>query len=227
MDHAFWQQRWEEGRIGWHRDEVSPHLPRYLSRFARGAPPRVLVPLCGKSHDLAYFASAGMEVVGIELVERAVREFFAEHGMDPRATSHDAMHRFTAGPITILRGDFFSVTREHVGPITAIFDRAALVALPPDLRRRYVPHLLGLVPAGVRLLLVTLAYDQSRVAGPPFSVPDEEVRAEFGSFCELEVLESAESGAVPGRFGDAGVHLVHETTWLLTKRAIESGSRAR
>jgi thiopurine S-methyltransferase len=159
----------------------------------------LLVPLCGKTEDLAYLASQGREVIGIELVEDAVRAFFAEHAVTPTITQRGELTQYTAGAVTIFAGDVFAVTREDVGKIDAIYDRAALVALPEEMRERYVAHLGALTAAATPVLLVTLTYPQDRMQGPPFSVPDTEVRAHYDAVVQLE-----ERPAVGGRVGDAG-----------------------
>ena len=56
MDEAFWQRRWARNEIGFHLNEVNPYLRRHWPslKLAQGA--RVLVPLCGKSLDMAWLA---------------------------------------------------------------------------------------------------------------------------------------------------------------------------
>lgn len=196
MEPAFWRSRWREGSIGFHEGAPNTYLTTFLGELPGT---RVLVPLCGKTEDLAYLAAHGREVIGIELVEDAVRAFFAEHAVTPTITQRGALTQYTAGAITILAGDVFAVTRDDVGTIDAIYDRAALVALPPELRERYVAHLGELAGAGTPVLLVTLAYPQERMEGPPFSVPDAEVRERYDAAVQL-----AERPAVGGRPGDAG-----------------------
>ena len=70
-----------------------------------------------------------------------------------------------------------------------MFDRAALIALPPALRRRYAAELYARLPAGCRGLLITLEYPQHEKSGPPFSVPPEEVHALFDRDWRVECLE--------------------------------------
>jgi thiopurine S-methyltransferase len=193
MDPAFWHERWQQGRIGFHEARVNTYLERHVDRLANY--PRVLVPMCGKTEDLAFLAAHGHEVIGVELVEAAVRAFYAEHGLAPRVTPRGAMVEFAAPPITVFAGDIFATTRELLGPIDAIYDRAALVALPDDLRRRYVDHLRALLPKGGRVLLVTFEYDQARMAGPPFSVTEAELRVLFDG-TEIELLSEAPDARV-------------------------------
>lgn len=176
-DAPFWFASWQEGRIGFH--EGAPN--RYLVEHAEWLSPcrRILVPLCGKSEDLAYLAGRGHEVIGIELVSNAVTQFFTAQGVTPTVETRGDLAVHRAGSITIIAGDVFAVTAAHVGAIDGIFDRAALVALPPDTRRRYIEHLRSLTPAARRELLVSIEYPAEAISGPPFSVEEPEVRAHF------------------------------------------------
>jgi thiopurine S-methyltransferase len=179
VEHSFWLARWQEGRTAFHEGVPNSFLTHHHGWLADCR--RILVPLCGKTEDLAYLAGHGHAVVGIELVEDAVRQFFSEHGTIPAITSADALTFYTAGPITIIAGDFFATTPARVGPIDGIFDRAALVALPPDLRERYVAHLHVLAPRARRELLVSLDYPPGAAEGPPFSVDEAEIRSRYAS----------------------------------------------
>lgn len=177
MNPAFWAERWREGKIGFHEGKPNAWLVAFADRLAGKA--RVLVPLCGKAADLAFLAARGHEVVGVELVEDAVRAFFAEHGLAPAVTPRGPLVEYRAGAIAIFAGDVFAATAERVGAIDAIYDRAALIALPPALRPRYVAHLRALAGPALHALTVTLEYDQDQMAGPPFSVPRAEVIAHY------------------------------------------------
>jgi thiopurine S-methyltransferase len=193
MDPQFWKTAWTEGRINFHEGTPNAFLTQFAAKLGGTS---VLVPLCGKTDDLAYLASRGHQVVGIELVEDAVRAFFDEHQLVPVIEAGAVLTRFIAGSITIIAGDFFAVTREDVGAIDAIYDRAALIALPADLRPRYLSHLRSLVPPATSGLLVTLEYPQDQLTGPPFSLSDLEVHA---SYTRAEQL--AERPATGGRVG--------------------------
>ena len=197
MEPTFWIDRWREGRIGFHEGAPNACLVEHHTRLAGS---RVLVPLCGKSEDLAFLAGHGREVIGIELVDEAVRAFFREHAATPEVTRRGQATAYTADAITILAGDLFEVRPPDVGAIDAIYDRAALIALPPELRRRYVDHLRLLAPAGTPVLLVTLEYPQDTMEGPPFSVSEDEVRSLYASATLLD--DHPASGA---RFADLGI----------------------
>jgi thiopurine S-methyltransferase len=188
MDPAFWKSRWAEGRIGFHEGVPNTYLVRHLDKLV--GRPRVLVPMCGKSVDLAFLAAHGHDVTGVELVEDAVKAFFDDHHLTPVITQHTAFVEYSVPSIRVLAGNVFATDRALLGPIDAIYDRAGLVALPDDMRRDYVDHLRNLASKGSRVLLVSYEYDQSQAQGPPFSVEEGEVRALFDN-CEVELLSSA------------------------------------
>jgi thiopurine S-methyltransferase len=190
MDISFWSSRWAEGQIGFHQGRPNDFLARFASRL--GAPGTVFVPLCGKAEDLAWLAAKGHRVIGVEWVEDAVRAFFAEHSLTPTVSTEGKLKRYEASGVTLFAGDVFHVERAHLAGVTALYDRAALIALPPPTRQRYVAHLRGVLPAGTEGVLITVEYDQAKLDGPPFSVPEEEVRRHFaGATVELVQTEKA------------------------------------
>jgi thiopurine S-methyltransferase len=184
MDPDFWRGRWAERQIAFHEGRPNDYLSKHIGRLTG----RVLVPLCGKAEDLAYLAAQGHEVVGIELVEAAVAEFFTDHNILPTVTRTDGFAVYVCAGITLIAGDFFATTRELVGRVDSIYDRGSMVALPPDMRRSYVHHLRQITPAAQRVLLVTVDYPQELMSGPPFSVPEAEVRAQYGS-ARIEMID--------------------------------------
>lgn len=187
---ATWLARWRDGRIGFHERRPNELLQRHAGQLDGRR--RLLVPLCGKAEDLAFLAARGHDVIGIELAELAVRAFFDEHGLVPTVAPHGPYTAYTATPrgdgdhdrpaagsFTLLVGDFFAATPSLIGPVDAGYDRAALIALPPELRPRYAATLRSLLPPGAPLLVITLEYDQRAMDGPPFSVPEAELRAHY------------------------------------------------
>lgn len=190
MEPAFWRARWASGQLGFHEGRPNALLARHAGALGEGR--RVLVPLCGKAHDLAFLAERGHQVVGVELVEDAVRAFFAERGVTPEVAPRGPFTAYAAGAITLLAGDVFAATPALLGGVDALYDRAALIALPPEVRPRYAAHLGALLPAGATGLLVTLEYDPALRAGPPFAVPPDEVRALYAARAP-EALEAVEA----------------------------------
>jgi thiopurine S-methyltransferase len=176
MHVEFWHTRWKEGRIGWHQAAVDRQLARHWPTLELPATTRVLVPLCGKSLDMAWLAARGHRVIGVELAEQACRTFFAEQGLTPEETTHAGFLRLAAGGIELWCGDLFALPSAFYEGIDAVYDRAALIALPPSMRAAYADAVYGALPAGCRGLLITLEYPDGSRDGPPFCVREPEVR---------------------------------------------------
>lgn len=218
MGPAFWHDRWQQGQIGFHQPDHHPALLATWPTLGLADGARVFVPLCGRSLDMAWLAARGHDVVGIELSPIAVEGFFAHERLEPRRDRFGPLERWRAGRYELLCGDFFDLDRGILGDVAGWYDRAALVALPPDLRRRYVERLAGLLPAGARGLLVTVDYDQSRMDGPPFSVPPGEVAALCGASYDLEALSRQDVIAENARFRERGLDAFFESTFRLMRR---------
>ncbi|MFJ4443681.1 thiopurine S-methyltransferase [Pseudomonas sp. NPDC089422] len=211
MEPAFWQQRWADNQIGFHQAQVNPYLQRYWPRLQLAPGSRVLVPLCGKSLDLAWLAGQGHRVLGVELSQRAVAAFFHEHGLEPQVVQQGAFEVWRSGDVELWCGDFFALRTEDVADCVALYDRAALIALPPEMRERYMHLLSQALPAGVGLL-VTLDYQQEWLAGPPFSVTDDEVRRGFAGW-QVQALEAHEVIGESPKFLQAGVNSLIERAY--------------
>jgi thiopurine S-methyltransferase len=219
MDPEAWRARWREGTIGFHEAATNTFLTAHADRL--GSPGRVFVPLCGKSRDMAYLASLGHSVVGVDVSEIAAPAFFAESGLEPVRSRRGPFEAFSAGGVEILVGDVFLADRALLGPFDAIYDRAALVALTPgEQAPRYAAHLASLLREGGRMLLVTFDYDQSKMEGPPFAVSPGRVRDLFGGTFEIEHLADRDVTDERPRFREAGADRVTESAWLLVRRPL-------
>lgn len=211
-----WHARWQQGRIGFHRADVHPALRAYERRFVGDRPHRVFVPLCGKTVDIPWLVSRGHEVVAVELVDQAVRELHAEHGIDATVTREPPFSVYRSPGLTVYQGDFFALRTEHVGVVDRVWDRASLIALPVDLRRRYAAHLSRLVTAPWAMLLCTIEYDPAVMDGPPFSVAEAEVRDHYRG-CRVEILDRRDAIADEPRWRARGHRYWIETTyWIAT-----------
>ncbi|HBK47035.1 MAG TPA: thiopurine S-methyltransferase [Xanthomonadaceae bacterium] len=217
MDADFWLQRWQDGQIGFHQGEVMPLLQKHWPalRLPRGS--RVLVPLCGKSLDMHWLAAQGYRVLGVELSPLAVAQFFEDAGLQPRRSrSHDGEH-FVAGPIEIVCGDAFALDQALLAGCAGVYDRAALVALPPDLRRHYLHTVYARLPGGSRGLLITLEYPQPEKAGPPFSVEAPEVQSLFAAPWQAQPLERRDILDQEPRFRAEGVSALSTAVYRLQR----------
>jgi thiopurine S-methyltransferase len=190
MEPDFWRARWSEGRTGFHEGKANALLVKHLSVLEPAR--RLFVPLCGKAEDLAFLAAQGHDVVGVELVESAVQAFFEEHGVKPEVTPAGKFTKYSAPRLTLFAGDFFATTRELLGNVDALYDRAALIALPEPMRAGYVRHLRALLPAGAPGLVITVEYPQDALEGPPFSVPEAEVRTHYTG-AKIELVDTVKA----------------------------------
>jgi len=214
-DQTFWHDRWQAGEIGFHREQVHPDLVAHEASFFGNQPRRVLVPLCGKSLDLAWLAGRGHQVVGVELVELAVEQFFAEQRLTPAVERAESITRYTCHGLTILCGDFFELTRAAVGDIDRVWDRGALVAIRSARRAAYVAHLRGLVRGDWKLLQNAFCYDQSRMEGPPWSVPEAELLDLYDG-CRIDVLDTRDIISGAPRWRERGLHSFVVSTYLVS-----------
>lgn len=199
MEANFWHAKWANNEIGFHQDEVNPLLREHFDRLALAAGSRLFVPLCGKTRDIAWLLAAGYRVAGAELSRLAVEQLFAELGVAPQIEQAGPLIRFTAEDLDLYVGDIFELAAGELGPVDAVYDRAALVALPEAMRQRYADHLAALTDRA-RQLLIAYDYDQSLQNGPPFSVAADEVRHLYGPYYELALLASTEvAGGLRGK----------------------------
>ncbi|MEO1082903.1 MAG: thiopurine S-methyltransferase [Acidobacteriota bacterium] len=210
MEHDFWHERWRTGQTGFHEGTSNRLLVRHFDALELSAARRIFVPLCGKSRDVAWLLDAGHRVVGVELSELAIQELFVELDLEPQVERTDD-HLIYRGPgLEIFVGDFFSLTSGGTGPVDAVYDRAALVALPETLRHRYARRLFELT-GGAPQLVVTFDYDPSLMDGPPFSIDADEIGRCHGGRYRIELLERAPvGGPLKGRAR------ADECAWLLT-----------
>ena len=219
MDSKFWQQRWQDGRIGFHKSDVNPQLIEYFSELAVPISGQVLVPLCGKSVDMVWLAHAGYGVVGVELVETAVQAFFVEQKVIPTitefksATDNAILKRYQgqlAGQtITLWAADIFAISAIDIGEINAVYDRAALIALPATMRTDYSAQIVKLSNHAPQLL-ITLNYDQSKKDGPPFSISQQQLQQYYDTDYKIIELENQSS-----TLNTASELAVTEQVWLL------------
>lgn len=213
IDAKFWHDRWEKNEIPFHERKPNPILVDYFGQLKLKKRARVFVPLCGKTLDIHWLLSKGYRVAGAELSQIAIGQLFKELRLEPTISKlKSAGLKYSAKNIDIFVGDIFKVTRARLGSIDAIYDRAALVALPEAVRKRYTAHLKKLSNTAPQLV-VTYNYDQSVMPGPPFSITNAELVKHYGKTYKLVLLNSQ---SVPG--GLKGKCPAIENVWLLKEK---------
>lgn len=178
MHAEFWHKKWQEKQIGFHLNQANPLLVKYFNKLNLDKNSRVFVPLCGKTLDIHWLLNNGYQVVGCELSEIAIAELFTELAIEPEIQQHNSVLIYRGPGIEIFVGDFFNLTAEQLGSIHAIYDRAAYVALPADIRGSYARHLTQICQCAPQLL-ICFQYNQQQMAGPPFSIEDAEIKQHY------------------------------------------------
>lgn len=191
MEAEFWHERWRQPEQGFNQVKPNALLVAHLSALALSANDRVFVPLCGKTVDIPWLREQGLRVAGAELSEVAVQQLFEDMGLTAKIQDVGNLRLYSADGLDIFVGDIFDLTRDVLGDVAAVFDRAALVALPEEMRARYSAHLTS-ITARAPQLLITFDYDQAVMDGPPFSVTGDMVDALYAQDFSIRLLAGAE-----------------------------------
>lgn len=212
MEAEFWHQKWEKNEIAFHGSEANPLLVKYFNELALAKGSRVFLPLCGKTLDISWLLANGYRVAGAELSKIAIEQLFTGLGVEPNISRSGRLEHYRASNIDVYVGDLFDLSDQMLGPVDAIYDRAALVALPEAMRTRYTAHLTAIANCAPQLL-IAYEYDQHLQEGPPFSVSNAEVKRHYADRYDLTLLSSED---LPG--GLKGKCPAKENVWLLKKR---------
>ncbi len=210
-----WESRWQEDRIGFHLKEVNPYLMRFSDQLLHQNPDRVFVPLCGKTLDLCWLKTKTKKVIGVELVSKAVQDFFDENNINYLMQQDETLQKFSSKSIDIYLGDFFDLNPEQTSSFKAIYDRASIVAIEKPERREYIDHLISFLDPEGRILLITLEYNQNQMEGPPYSVPAEEIEKLFAPLGSVKLLETCD--ILDDRFRNKGLKYLLENVFLIEK----------
>lgn len=191
MKAEFWHERWKNNDIAFHEEKPNELLTQYYQRLNLKTGARIFLPLCGKTHDIAWLLSKKFRIVGIELSELAIQQLFNELKVEPKITQLNTLKRYSVTGLDIFNGDIFDLSHIQLGIVDAVYDRAALVALPNDMRLRYSEHL-KIITNHASQLLITFEYDQKKMQGPPFSINKDEIDKHYSqgySITRLKTLE--------------------------------------
>jgi thiopurine S-methyltransferase len=215
MERDFWEQAWREGRTRFHKDKPHGHLVEFGHLIKNDY--QVFVPLAGKTLDMLYLRDQGHHVLAVELSSIAIESFIKENKLSLKKTKLDSHTLYSMPGLDIYHGDFFELPKEALENIEAIYDRAALIALPPEMRKQYAQFIQGNMPKLKDILLLALEYDQSKADGPPFSVEEKEIVDLYSKNFKIQPLlrEKTEDfnpkfeGKGIDQFWHTGFHLKH------------------
>lgn len=219
MQPSFWHEKWASHQIGFHLGEVNPLLVDNWDSLNLDPGAKVFVPLCGKSLDICYLAEQGLDVIGCELNQGAVEQFFSDNQLEVETQELAEHRRYSTEQVTLYQGDLFTLPIHLLQDISAFYDRAALIAWPDEMRHQYVRQLAQLIPVGSIGLLISLDYPQAVLNGPPFAVSPDWVMDNMGEYFEIELLHSEDVLADNPRFVKKQVPWLMESVYRLTRKA--------
>jgi thiopurine S-methyltransferase len=218
MQASFWIELWMKSETGFHQSDIDINLQQFWSCVALEPGQTAFVPLCGKSLDMLWLAGQGHRVIGVELSALACEAFFAENKLMPTRSCEGAFEVWSADEIRILRGDFFDLRREQLADCGGVYDRASLIALPPEMRERYVRHLTSILPAAAEMLLLTMEFDQAQRPGPPFAVTEAEVRSLYEPVFNVKRLHAQDIFSPQSHLARQGLTWLEEKVYRIARR---------
>ena len=216
MEKEFWHQRWESNEIGFNQVQPNELLTQYFSMLNLKKGSRVFVPLCGKSIDMLWLANQGYDIVGVELSSIACDAFFKENKISVEVRQVGKFTVYQSERITLLAGDIFDLNKQLLGKIDAVFDRAALIALPAELRQHYAALTLSLLEPGTPIFLISGTYNQNEMLGPPFSVDENEVMALYGDHFNVKQIHNQLAESISPHLREKGLTKASVEAYYLT-----------
>ncbi len=216
MRQEFWLERWQQNQIGFHNEAINPHLEQYWPVLHIETGSRVFVPLCGKSNDMLWLLAQNYRVIGVELSPLAVSAFFTENKVPATAGRKTNFEVWENDDLCIYCGDFFQLREDDLVGAGAVYDRASLVALPPEMRAAYAAHMKRVLKTGTKILLVAFDYPQQEMDGPPFSVQCQEVETLYRDWCRIDLLHTEDILSKEPRFRERGLSRLQEQVYVLT-----------
>jgi len=220
MQKSYWQGRWNKGNIGFHSEGPDEALIKHWPRLGLKPGAMVAAPLCGKSTDLLWLRAQNFSVFGVEFVEQACRDFYAEQGVsdEVKVVQKKRGMLFEHDDITLQCADFMKLRPADVPVAKAIYDRAALVALPPEMRKEYVQQCIRLFPQASEILLISFEYDTKLMGGPPFNIGTAEIQKLYGSRYTVTELERTDMVPESEKYQKMGLPEMIKVSYHLQKR---------
>jgi thiopurine S-methyltransferase len=218
MEHTFWHDKWAKNEIGFHLSQAHPWLVGHLEQYPLAEYETVFVPLCGKTLDIGLLLSKGARVIANELSEKAVEELFDQLGYTAEVSDWKGTGKiYRAESLTVFVGDFFELEKEELVDVTTVYDRAAIVALPKEMRDEYAKKIIQLC-GNTKQIIMTLDYDQDIMAGPPFSVPFSEVSEHYAEHFNITEVYRRDIVDLEPRFKAKGLPEFNQTLYVLEPR---------
>lgn len=178
-----WQKHYDDDDLRWDLGETAPPFVRWWGGRPREAW-RVLVPGCGRGHEVVFLASRGYQVTAVDFAPGAIQRL--ARGLD--AAGHGA---------ELLNQDFFALDAGHDSRYDLLLEQTFFCAIQPENRPRYARLAHRVLKPGGRL--VGLFYETGEAGGPPFNTTREDILEHFSGRFEIRVLEKTAHSAASRR----------------------------
>ncbi|MGI9311381.1 MAG: thiopurine S-methyltransferase [bacterium] len=133
------------------------------------------------------------------------------------AKSRARFTKYIGDDIALWCGDFFALRASDLRDVQGVYDRAALIALPEAMRPDYAAHLATLLRRGAQVFLISMDYDERKMKGPPFSVPERAVRDLFATNFALQIITQSSGPDIVGHLSERGLDTLNEKVYLLRR----------
>lgn len=200
-------------------DQVYLPLTQYLDKLQLKGDDTILVPLCGKSMDIQWLLNKGFKVIGVEVSEKAITEL--RNTLDLNFTKHTKgqFKIYKSDNLQLWLGDFLKMQPSFLPELDAIYDKAALIALPPEKRKIYAKSIKNLCSSTTHILLNCFEYPQESMSGPPFAVFKEELESLYGEQFSIELIHQQSMLDELSKFKQRGLKdFLDEKVYLLTPK---------
>jgi thiopurine S-methyltransferase len=169
---------------------VFPPLKKYWNHLHLNPKAAVLVPLCGKTFDIDWLAQQGYYPIGVDVSEIALKGIMSRQSQSFTCTSKGAFNRYASSCMELWCGDILKIRKDWLPNIEAVYDKAALIALPPSRRQQYANRVQTLMQPESPMLLNCFEYSAEEMSGPPFAVFTDELNELYGDKCTIKLLYS-------------------------------------
>lgn len=217
MNNKYWLDKWEANDIAFHENKINEYLVSYLAELNLEKGDSIFVPLCGKTKDMIWLADQGFHVIGAELSLIACQDFFKELNVIPKITQYNKFEKYQYKNIELFCGDFFELTRLDFPVVKAVYDCKALIALPSELREKYIKQIVNCLGSKINILLLTRE-TTCNVSPPPFPVSKKEVEDLYNLYFNVELLKSLQITEIPERLVKKGYRNITECVYLISQK---------
>jgi thiopurine S-methyltransferase len=190
---AWWDQRYRDGRDGWELGAPAPPLQRFLTSdpLAPRPPAQVLVPGCGRGHEVALLADLGFQAIGLDISAAALDEAKRIYGpggpalrwVQADCLDPEALQRFGLAP----------------AGVDGLLEHTCFCAIHPDQRQAYLHAAAQLLRPGGWLL--GLFWCHGRSGGPPYGSDPDQLATALEAAGFRPVLWQPASQSATGRDG--------------------------